>query len=67
MKCWGCEGEGTFKCPVCEGLGKVEDDESFPAAGQAVELVDCGGCGGNGQMKCAKCGGRGEVPPYDGE
>jgi hypothetical protein len=67
MKCWGCDSDGSFECPVCEGLGRVENDEAGASTGPAPDLIECSGCGGSGRMKCVRCAGRGAVPPYDGD
>mmetsp|Transcript_11038 Transcript_11038/g.33855 ORF Transcript_11038/g.33855 Transcript_11038/m.33855 type:complete len:94 (-) Transcript_11038:116-397(-) len=59
--CSQCQGQGGFKCFVCDGKGKVQVGKTT-----SRKFEKCKGCLGRGKMLCRKCSGSGYSRNYIG-
>ena len=52
-KCNACSGNGSRKCPKCEGKGRLSE------GWMTTKPVQCNNCHGSGVVKCGVCHGKG--------
>ena len=67
-KCLNCNGNGSFKCTLCNGTGQIiEEDYSFISyIGTSMKVAKrCIYCNGTGWQKCKICNGTGEAKKID--
>jgi hypothetical protein len=64
LPCAFCDSEKFIKCPMCEGVGKIDNSNDIqiicPKC-QGFKKVKCPNCDGKGEVenKCEKCNGMG--------